>query len=88
MDRGAGTFVFLARDTVPDYLDTFALPAARASAVWKYKAIYLLSDTPCGQWSDEARTRALRSRDHRAFCFSGAAGGGRCFGLPRSRTPA
>ena len=52
VDRGAGTFVFLARDTVPDYLDTFALPAAGASAVWKYKAIYVLSDTPCGQWSD------------------------------------
>ena len=49
MDRGAGTYVFLARDTVPDCVDTFAQPAARASAVWKYKAIYLLSDTPCGQ---------------------------------------
>ena len=46
VDRGAGAFVFLARDTVPDYLDTFARPAAGASAVWKFKAIDVLSDTP------------------------------------------
>lgn len=52
VDRGTGTFVFLARDTVPDYLDTFDLPAAGTSAVWKYKAIYVLNDNPCGQWSD------------------------------------
>ena len=54
VDRGAGTFVFLARDTVPDYLDTFALPAAGQSAVWNYKAIYVQNDIPCGQWSDVA----------------------------------
>ena len=52
VDRGAGGFVFLARDTVPDYLDTFALPAPGASAVWNYKAIYVQNDTQCGQWSD------------------------------------
>jgi len=51
VDRGNG-FVFLAIDTVPDYLDTFALPAAGASAVWKYKAIYRINDEQVGQWSD------------------------------------
>ena len=52
VDRGGGVFVFLARDTEPDYLDTAALPAAGQSAVWRYKAIYILHDAPCGQWSD------------------------------------
>jgi hypothetical protein len=54
VDRGTGTFAFLTIDTVPDYLDTFALPAAGASAVWKYKAIYRLNDEQVGQWSDVA----------------------------------
>ena len=40
MDRGNGVFAYLAIDTVPDYLDTAALPAAAPSAVWKNKAIY------------------------------------------------
>jgi len=52
VDRGSGTFVFLARDTEPDYLDTAALPAAGQSAVWKYKAIYVLHDEQIGLWSD------------------------------------
>ena len=51
VDRGSG-FVFLAIDTIPDYLDTAALPAAGASALWKYKSIYRLNDTQVGQWSD------------------------------------
>ena len=51
VDRGSG-FVYLATDTVPDYLDTAPLPAAGASALWKYKAIYRLNDTQVGQWSD------------------------------------
>ena len=54
VDRGSGTFAFLAIDTVPDYLDTAPLPAPGASAVWKYKAIYRLSDEQVGQWSDVA----------------------------------
>jgi hypothetical protein len=53
VDRGSG-FVFLAIDTVPDYLDTAALPAAGASAAWKYRAIYRLSDERVGQWSNVA----------------------------------
>jgi uncharacterized protein YaiE (UPF0345 family) len=54
VDRGTGTFAFLTIDTVPDYLDTAALPASGASAVWKYKAIYRLNDEQVGQWSDVA----------------------------------
>jgi len=52
VDRGTGTFVFLAQDTIPDYLDTAALPSG--SAVWKYKAIYRFNDEQVGQWSDVA----------------------------------
>ncbi len=52
VDRGNGTFVFLAIDTVPDYVDTFALPAAGQTALWKYKAIYRIGDAQVGQWSD------------------------------------
>lgn len=52
-DRGDGKgFVFLAVDTVPDYTDTAALPAAGQSALWKYKAIYRQADDRVGQWSD------------------------------------
>jgi hypothetical protein len=54
VDRGTGTFAFLTIDTVPDYLDTAALPAAGTSAVWRYKAIYRLNDEQVGQWSDIA----------------------------------
>jgi len=54
VDRGGGTFALLAFDTQPDYLDTAALPAPGASAVWKYKAIYRLHDEQVGQWSDVA----------------------------------
>jgi hypothetical protein len=54
VDRGTGTFTFLALDTHPHYTDTAPLPAAGASAVWKYKAIYHLDDTETGLWSDVA----------------------------------
>lgn len=54
VDRGTGTFAFLTIDTVPDYLDTAALPAPGVSAAWKYKAIYRLNDEQVGQWSDVA----------------------------------
>jgi hypothetical protein len=52
VDRGTGTFAFLAFATVPDYLDTQVLPAPGASAVWRYKAIYRVADEQVGQWSD------------------------------------
>ncbi|HZF02237.1 MAG TPA: hypothetical protein VE344_10115 [Methylomirabilota bacterium] len=51
VDRGAG-FVFLAIDTIPNYTDTAAMPAAGQSALWKYKAIYIQADQRVGQWSD------------------------------------
>jgi hypothetical protein len=56
VDRGDGHgFIFLTIDSVPDYLDTFQLPAPGASAVWKYKAIYRIGDERVGQWSDETK---------------------------------
>lgn len=44
---------FLATDTIPNYTDTFALPASGQSALWKYKVIYRKDDEPAGQWSNE-----------------------------------
>ena len=52
VDRGTGIFAYLANDTVPDYLDTAPLPAPGQSALWKYKAIYRLTDQQVGNWSD------------------------------------
>ena len=53
VDRGTG-FQFLAIDTIPNYTDTAPLPATGQSAVWKYRAIYLLDDEMIGQWSTTA----------------------------------
>jgi hypothetical protein len=44
--------VSLAIDTVPDYLDTYPLPAPGQTALWRYKAIYRIGDEQVGQWSD------------------------------------
>ena len=52
VDRGKGQFELLAFDTHPDYMDTAPLPAAGASAIWSYKAIYRFGDGPVGIWSD------------------------------------
>jgi hypothetical protein len=52
VDRGTGTFVSLAIDTVPDYLNTYPLPAPGQTALWRYKAIYRIGDEQVGQWSD------------------------------------
>jgi len=52
-DSGQG-FVKLDRDMKPDYLDKSDLPAAGASAVWKYKMIYIIDDETTGLWSDIA----------------------------------
>jgi hypothetical protein len=49
VDRDGKGFVFLAVDSVPDYIDTEALPST--PAVWKYKAIYRKADERIGQWS-------------------------------------
>ena len=52
VDRGDGQgYRFLAIDTIPDYTDSYSLPAAAAS--WKYRAIYIYRDERVGQWSDE-----------------------------------
>ena len=51
VDRGDGHGeVFLAIDTQPNYTDTVK-PAAGASAIYTYRAIYLTGDAEFGQWS-------------------------------------
>ena len=53
VDRGDGhDFVLLTINTEPNTTDSSPLPAAGASALWKYKAIYRLHDEQVGQWSD------------------------------------
>lgn len=50
VDRGdTQGWRFLTIDSVPNYLDTQAMPAAPAK--WKYRAIYRLKDERVGQWS-------------------------------------
>ena len=51
-DYGTGTFVRVADDTRPDFLDDHALPAAGQAAVWKYRAIYIKDNQPVGNYSD------------------------------------
>ena len=53
VDRGDGNgFASLTINTEPPTNDNTPLPAAGASALWKYKAVYLLHDEQVGQWSD------------------------------------
>lgn len=52
-DDGRG-FIKLDRDMKPDYIDKSSLPTLGASAVWKYKMIYIHNDEITGQWSDVA----------------------------------
>jgi hypothetical protein len=52
VDRGTGTYILLAFDTHPDYMDTAPLPATGATAVWNYKSIYRFGDNQVGLWSD------------------------------------
>ncbi|MCE2996362.1 MAG: hypothetical protein ACK5RG_18330 [Cyclobacteriaceae bacterium] len=49
VDRGNGTWQFLAVDTVPHYTDTMPITT---HAMWKYRAIYLIRDERVGHWSD------------------------------------
>jgi hypothetical protein len=51
-DRGDGHFSQLAINTEPNTADNWLLPPAGTSAMWRYKAIYLLHDEQVGQWSD------------------------------------
>lgn len=52
-DSGNG-FVMLDKDFIPDYIDNSPLPASGTSALWKYRAIYLIKDEKVGQWSNIA----------------------------------
>ena len=54
VDRKDGKgFVFLARDTEPDYVDTVAIKEEGVkSAVWDYYAVYVISDEQVGKVSD------------------------------------
>ena len=54
IDRGDGKgWVDLAIDMKPNFTDDLSpLPAAGQSAVWQYRAIYLLNNADFGQWSD------------------------------------
>jgi hypothetical protein len=53
VDRGEGNnFTQLAINTEPNTADNGPLPAPGTSAMWRYKAIYLLHDERVGQWSD------------------------------------
>jgi hypothetical protein len=51
-DSGAG-YVMLDKDFQPDFTDATLLPAAGQSALWKYRASYLIKDNKVGVWSDE-----------------------------------
>ena len=53
IDRGDGKgWVELAIDMKPNFTDDLSpLPAAGKTALWQYRAIYLLNDADFGQWS-------------------------------------
>lgn len=51
VDRVGGQFALLTIDTSPGYLDTFPLPPAGSTALWRYRAIYRIKDQRVGQWS-------------------------------------
>jgi hypothetical protein len=53
VDRTGSGYEFLATDTFPNYLETAPMPAVGESAVWKYRAIYIMSDEEVGEFSDE-----------------------------------
>jgi hypothetical protein len=49
VDRGNGVWQFLAVDTIPHHTDKEPIPGP---ATWRYRAIYIIKDTPTGQWSN------------------------------------
>lgn len=53
VSRNGAAFEFLTIDSIPNYIDTAAMPPAGQTQLWKYKAIYRLGDQRVGQWSDE-----------------------------------
>ena len=50
-DSGVG-FVTLDKDFYPDFIDNSTMPAQGQSAIWNYRAIYLMNDEKVGMWSD------------------------------------
>ena len=50
-DSGNG-FVVLDRDFTPPFVDNSQLPASGESAIWMYRASYLMKDEKVGVWSD------------------------------------
>ena len=50
-DSGNG-FVMLDRDFVPDFIDNSPMPERGQSAIWMYRASYLINDEKVGVWSD------------------------------------
>ncbi|MEC4047995.1 hypothetical protein OX284_001020 [Flavobacterium sp. SUN046] len=50
-DTGKG-FVSFDKDFNPNYVDNSPMPPLGESAVWRYRAAYLLNDELVGQWSD------------------------------------
>ena len=50
---GDGDFKFLARDTVPPYVDNRPLLAAGKPELREYKAVFVVADKEVSQFSDE-----------------------------------
>ena len=57
-DSGNG-FVTLDKALRTKYIDNSALPAQGESAIWKYRAMYLLNDDQVGLWSDIVITTVM-----------------------------
>ncbi|AMK76447.1 MULTISPECIES: hypothetical protein [Methylomonas] len=51
--EGESEFVFLARDTIPPYVDNRPLLVAGKPELRRYTAVYILKDAEVGQYSDE-----------------------------------
>ena len=57
-DNGGG-FITLDKDLHPNFIDLSPMPAQGESALWRYRAIYLLNDAKVGQWSDIVTTSVI-----------------------------
>ncbi|PKD39395.1 hypothetical protein CWO84_16930 [Methylomonas sp. Kb3] len=51
--EGEPEFLFLARDTIPPYIDNRPLLVAGKPELRRYTAVYILKDAEVGQYSDE-----------------------------------
>ncbi|MBD9358404.1 hypothetical protein [Methylomonas albis] len=51
--EGEPDFIFLARDTIPPYVDNRPLLVAGKPELRRYTAVYILKDAEVGQYSDE-----------------------------------